>query len=100
MSVSDNIVVDKELTPELIKRKAELDWGLDAELDRINYNTNSAWTLKHKQSAEMRQKYEDMWEQELTDAGYIVRHVFEELDVNSEEELLEDWYEELNKINK
>ena len=99
MSVTDNIVVDKELTPELIKLKQELDWGLDLELDRIHYGNNASWTYKYKPAAEIIQKYEDKWEQALTDSGYIVRHVFEGLEIDSEEELLEDWYEELNKIN-
>lgn len=99
MSVTDNIVVDKELTPELLKIKQELDWGLGLELDRINYN-NADWTYKYLPSAEIIQKYEDKWIQALTDAGYIARHVFEALETEPEEELLEDWYEELNKINK
>jgi hypothetical protein len=99
MSVSDNIVVNKELTPELLKRKEELDWGLGLELDRINYGNNSSWAYRYMPSAEIIQKYEDLWIQELTDAGYIVRHIFEGLENDSEEELLEDWYEELNKIN-
>ena len=99
MSVTDNIVVDKELTPELIKRKEELDWGLGLELDRIHYGNNSSWAYKYLPSEEIKQKYEDIWEQELTDAGYIVRHVFESLEIKKEEEPIEDWYEELNKIN-
>ena len=99
MSVTDNIVVDKELTPELLKIKQELDWGLDLEIDRIHYKNNAVWSQKYKPTAEIIQKYEDKWIQALTDAGYIARHVFEGLENNSEEELLEDWYEELNKIN-
>lgn len=99
MSVTDNIVVDKELTPELIKRKEELDLGLWLELDRINYQNNSSWAYRYKPSADIQQKYEDMWEQELTDAGYVVRHIFEGLERPQAEEHTEDWYEELNKIN-
>lgn len=95
MGLLDNIVVDKELTPDLIKRKNELAWGLDLELDRINLKPELEWPAKQKQSAEMKQKYEDMWEKELTDAGYIVRPMFESL----EKVIFEDWYEELNKLN-
>jgi hypothetical protein len=99
MSVSDNIVVNKELTPELLKRKEELDWGLGLELDRLQFDKGLTWAMRSAQSDKYKQKYEDLWIQELTDAGYIVRHIFEGLENDSEEELLEDWYEELNKIN-
>ena len=95
MSLLDNVVVNKDLTPELAKRKAELAWGLDLELDRINLNAGLAWTAKQKQSAEAQQRYVDTWEQELTDAGYVVHPMFESL----EKVVFEDWYEELNKIN-
>lgn len=95
MSVSDNIVVDKELTPELIKLKQELDWGLGLELDRINLDPALAWPAKQKQSTEYKQKYENKWEKALTDAGYLVRPMFESIEKPS----FEDWYEELTRIN-
>ena len=93
--ISEQCIVDGELTPELIKRREELDQSMDAELDRVAAGKGQMWVPKEKQYAEIRQKYEDIWEQELTDAGYFVRPVFESIEKPS----FEDWYNELNKIN-
>jgi hypothetical protein len=46
------------------------------------------WVTTAVQRAEIERKYEEIWEQDLEDAGYLLRPVFE------------DWYEELNKLNK
>lgn len=93
--IFEQCIVDGELTPELIKRKAELDQSMEAELAEVEAGRGRMWVPKQTQYAEIYQKYEDTWEQELTDAGYVVRPVFESL----EKPTFGDWYEELNKIN-
>ena len=85
--VFEQCVVDGELTPELVKRKQELDSAMEAELAAIEAGRGQVWVPKERQYADVRQKYDDMWEQELIDAGYFVRPVFE------------DWYDELSKLN-
>lgn len=85
--VIEQCVVDGELTPELVKRKQELDSAMEAELAVIEAGRGQMWVPKERQYADVRQKYDDMWEQELIDAGYFVRPVFE------------DWYDELSKLN-
>lgn len=85
--VLEQCVVDGELTPELVKRKQELDSAMEAELAVIEAGRGQMWVPKERQYADVRQKYDDMWEQELIDAGYFVRPVFE------------DWYDELSKLN-
>lgn len=85
--VIEQCVVDGELTPELLKRKQELDSAMEAELAVIDAGRGQMWVPKERQYANVRQKYDDMWEQELIDAGYFVRPVFE------------DWYDELSKLN-
>lgn len=85
--VIEQCVVDGELTPELVKRKQELDSAMEAELAAIEAGRGQMWVPKERQYADVRQKYDDMWEQELIDAGYFVRPVFE------------DWYDELSKLN-
>lgn len=92
----ERCTVDGELTPELIKRKQELDADKDAELAEIEAGRGRMWVTKETQYAEIRQKYDDIWEQELTDAGYVVRPVFESMS----QPKFEDWYEKLNEINK
>ena len=93
--IFEQCFIDGELTPELQKRKIELDQDMEAELNSVEADKGNMWTPKEKRYAEIRQKYEDAWEQELTDAGYVVRPIFESLERSS----FEDWYEELNKIN-
>lgn len=83
--------VDGELTPELIKRKQDLDAAMEAELLEIEAGHGSMWVPKERQYADIRQKYDDIWEQELIDAGYVVRPVFESV---------EQWYDALSKLNK
>jgi hypothetical protein len=85
--VLEQCVVDGELTPELVKRKQELDSAMEAELAVIEAGRGQMWVPKERQYADVRQKYDDIWEQELMDAGYFVRPVFE------------DWYDELSKLN-
>jgi hypothetical protein len=85
--VIEQCVVDGELTPELVKRKQELDSAMEAELAVIEAGRGQMWIPKERQYADVRQKYDDIWEQELMDAGYFVRPVFE------------DWYDELSKLN-
>lgn len=85
--VIEQCVVDGELTPELVKRKQELDSAMEAELAVIEAGRGQMWVPKERQYADVRQKYDDLWEQELIDAGYFVRPVFE------------DWYDELSKLN-
>lgn len=85
--VIEQCVVDGELTPELLKRKQELDSAMEAELAVIEAGRGQMWVPKERQYADVRQKYDDIWEQELIDAGYFVRPVFE------------DWYDELSKLN-
>lgn len=94
--IFEQCVIDRELTPELIKRKQELDSYMDAEFAEVEAGRGNMWVPEERQYAEIRQKYEDIWEQELTDAGYVVRPMFESLGVTK----FEDWYEELNRINK
>ena len=93
--IFEQCIVDGELTPELLKRREELDQSMDAELSEVEAGRGQQWVPKEKQYAEIRQKYEDIWEQELTDAGYFVRPVVESIEKPS----FEDWYNELNKIN-
>lgn len=87
-TIFEQCIVDGELTPELIKRKHELDREMDAELAEVEAGRGRMWVHPSVQRAEIEQKYEEIWEQELEDAGYLLRPVFE------------DWYEELNKLNK
>lgn len=86
-TIFEQCTVDGELTSELIMRKQELDQAMEAELAAVDAYRGSRWVPKELQYADIQQKYEKMWEQELADAGYLVRPVFE------------SWYEELNKIN-
>lgn len=85
--VIEQCVVDGDLSPELIKRKQELDQLMEVELAEIEAGRGQMWVPKERQYADVRQKYDDIWEQELVDAGYFVRPVFE------------DWYDELSKLN-
>jgi len=94
--IFEQCAIDGELTPELIKCKQELDQSMEAELSKIEADKGNKWLPKEKHYAEIRQKYEDAWEQTLTDAGYVVRPVFESI----EKPTFEDWYEELNRINE
>lgn len=86
--IFEQCLVDGELTPELVKRKQELDGLMEVELSEIEAGHGNMWVPKERQYADIRQKYEEIWEQALEDAGYLLRPVFE------------DWYEELNKLNK
>ena len=95
INIFEQCTVDGELTPELIKRKQELDQAREAELAEIEADRSLTWVPKERQYADVRKKYDDIWEQELTDAGYFTRPVFESLEAKK----FDDWYEELNKIN-
>jgi hypothetical protein len=90
-TIFEQCTVDGELTPELIKRKQDLDRAMEAELALIDAGRGQMWVPKERQYADIRQKYDDIWEQELTDAGYFVRPVFESV---------EQWYDTLSKLNK
>jgi cobalamin biosynthesis Co2+ chelatase CbiK len=94
-SIFEDLVVDQELTPELQQIKQELDQNLEAELDKIENNSSLTWVAKQRYSTDLQRDYESTWEKHLTDAGYVVRPVFESL----EKDTIEDWYEELNKLN-
>jgi hypothetical protein len=85
--IIEQCVVDGDLSAELIKRKQELDQLMEVELAEIDAGRGRMWVTKERQYADIRQKYDDIWEQELIDAGYFVRPVFE------------DWYDELSKLN-
>lgn len=76
-NIFEQCTVDGELTPELIKRKQELDDAMEAELADIDAGKGRMWVTKERQFADIRQKYDDIWEQELADAGYVVRPIFE-----------------------
>lgn len=91
----EDFTIDRELTPELIQFKNDLDQRLEAELDKIESNKAISWVAKQKYAADIKSSYEDTWEQHLTDAGYVIRPVFESL----KKDTFEDWYEQLNKIN-
>lgn len=93
--ILEQCTVDGELTPELLKRKQELDANMEAEIEKVENNKDSMWIPKERLFADIRQKYDDMWEQELSDAGYVVRPMFESIEKPS----FGDWYEELNKLN-
>jgi hypothetical protein len=84
-------IIDGELTPELIRRKQELDRAMEAEFAAIESNKGLTWVPKERQYADVRQRYTDMWEQELSDAGYLVRPVFESVD---------NWYDSLTSLNE
>ena len=94
-NIFEQCTVDGELTPELIKRKQELDNRMEAEIEKIENCKDSLWIPKERLFANIKNKYDNMWEQELTDAGYIVRPMFESIEKPS----FEDWYDELDKIN-
>lgn len=95
--IFEQFTVDGELTPELTKRKQELDQHMEAELAAVDADNGSRWWIsKESQCASIRQKYEAIWEQELTDAGYLVRPVFE----SEEYTKFEDWYDTLNRLNE
>ena len=83
--------IDGELTPELIQRKQDLDQSLEAELEKIDQNKSLTWVAKQKYSTELQAEYDDLWEKELTDAGYVVRPTFEST---------ENWYDDLNELNE
>ena len=83
--------IDGELTPELIQRKQDLDQSLEAELEKIDQNRSLTWVAKQKYSTELQAEYDDLWEKELTDAGYVVRPTFEST---------ENWYDDLNELNE
>ena len=95
--------VDGELTSELIKYKAELIQNMNNELSKVEADRSSyIWSEDEKQFiykdalyAKIKQKYTDLWLQALTNAGYLVRPVFESIEKPS----FEEWYEELNRIN-
>lgn len=89
--IFEQCTVDRELTPELIKRKQELDDLMEVELSEIEAGYGNMWVPKERQYADVRQKYDDLWEQELTDAGYFVRPVFESV---------ERWYDKLNQLSE
>ena len=89
--IIEQCVVDGELTPELIKRKQELDQLVNFEISEVEAGRGQQWQPKEKQYAEIRQKYDDIWEQELTDAGYVVRPIFEST---------VQWYDALSKLNE
>ena len=80
--------IDGELTPELIKRKQELDQAMEVELAEVDAGRGQQWVPKPRQYADIQNKYAELWEQELTDAGYLVRPVFE------------SWYDELSRLNQ
>lgn len=86
--IFEQCVIDGDLTPELIKRKQELDQSMEAELAEVEAGRGRMWVPKSRQFADIQNKYEEIWERELKDAGYFLRPVFE------------DWYEELNRLNK
>lgn len=90
--IFEQCIVDGELAPELIKRRQELDQSMEAELAEVEAGRGQMWVPKSRQFADIQHKYEEIWEQELEAAGYFLRPTFEELE-------LDDWYEELNKIN-
>lgn len=92
----DAIKVHGELTPELLKIKANYENELDTELDMIEHDAGLPWTEKQKRSAELQRSYEAAWEDCLTDAGYVVEPMFESVG----KETFTDWFDELNKINK
>lgn len=94
--IFEQCTVDGELTPELLKRKQELDSAMEAELAEVEAGKGQQWVPRERQYAEIRQRYEDAWEQELIDAGYVVRPIFE----STEKPSFTDWYEELNRINE
>ena len=98
MNIFEQCTVDGDLTPELIKRKQELDKARDEEISAIKGNEykwlNGQWVSNETLASTIRQKYDDIWEQELSDAGYIVRPIFESADSFSE------WYDELSKLNE
>lgn len=90
-NIFEQCTVDGELTPELIKRKQELDTNMEAELEAIDADKGNIWVPKERQYAEVRQKYEVAWEQELEKAGYMVRPIFESV---------EQWYDTLSSLNE
>ena len=89
--IFEQCTVDGELTPELLKRKQELDADMEVELSAIEAGYGDMWVPKERQYAEVRQKYDDIWEQELVDAGYVVRPTFEST---------ENWYDTLSTLNE
>ena len=89
--IFEQCTVDGELTPELIKRKKELDTAMEAELTEIEAGRGQQWVAKERQYADVRQRYADIWEQELADAGYVVRPIFEST---------ENWYDTLSTLNE
>ena len=93
--ILERCAIDGDLTPALVKRKAELDAAMEAELAEVEAGRGQMWVPKHMQCADIRQKYELLWEDELQNAGYLLRPVFESVERPS----FGDWYEELNKIN-
>jgi hypothetical protein len=95
--------VNGELTPELARYKAELTQARDNEISQVEASRSLyPWSEDAKQymsketlCARIRQKYTDLWIQALTNAGYLVRPMFESAETPS----FAEWYDELNKIN-
>lgn len=94
--ISEQCIVDGELTPALIRRKQELDHKMNAELAAIEANRGNMWVPKERLYAEVRQKYEMLWEQELAAAGYMLRPMFESI----EQPEFIDWYNKLNVLQE
>ena len=74
---NEDFTYTDELSPELLKVKAELDTELEKKLDAIEARKGLTWVQKQKASAEARQEYETALAKQLDDAGIIVRPVFE-----------------------
>lgn len=89
--IFEQCVMDGDLSPELLSRKAELDQQLNIELDTLDRNKSLTWVDKQKQTAKLQAEYDDIWEQELADAGVVVRPTFEST---------ENWYDTLSQLNE
>ena len=89
--IFERCAYDGELTPDLIKRQQELNDAMEAEIAEIEAGRGRMWAPRELQVAEVQNKYEEIWEQELADAGYMLRPVFESI---------EQWYDALSKLNE
>lgn len=74
---NEDIDYPDNLSPELLKIKAELDHTLETKLDNIDSQKSWTWVQKQKAFAEARQEYDNAWSEVLTDAGIVAHPVFE-----------------------
>ena len=76
---TEDFAFSDELSPELLEIKAELDRELEDKLNAIDAMQHLNWVQKQKATAEAQQAHDDALSKCLTDAGVVVRPMFEDM---------------------